>query len=70
VYDQLNKIDTPTLIIVGDQDIATVPEKSKRIHERISKSKLVMIPNAGHMSPVEEPEAVNTALDGFLTSFQ
>ena len=41
VYDQLNKIDIPTLIIVGEQDIATVPEKSKRIHESISKSKLV-----------------------------
>jgi 3-oxoadipate enol-lactonase len=70
VYDQLNKIDLPTLIIVGEQDIATVPEKSKRIHERISKSKMVIIPNAGHMSPVEEPEVVNTALDEFLTSLQ
>ena len=68
VYDQLNKIDIPTLIIVGEQDIATVPEKSKRIHESISKSKMVTIPNAGHMSPVEEPEAVTTALDDFLTS--
>jgi 3-oxoadipate enol-lactonase len=70
VYDQLKKIDIPTLIIVGEQDIATVPEKSKRLHESISKSKMVTIPNAGHMSPVEEPEAVNTALDEFLTSLQ
>jgi pimeloyl-ACP methyl ester carboxylesterase len=66
MYDQLNKIEVPTLIIVGEQDIATVPEKSKRIHESISKSKMVTIPNAGHMSPVEEPEAVNTALDELL----
>jgi 3-oxoadipate enol-lactonase len=70
VHNQLNKIDIPTLIIVGEKDIATVPEKSKRIHESISKSKIVTITNAGHMSPVEEPEAVNTAIDEFLTSLQ
>ena len=68
VYDQLSKIDIPTLIIVGEQDIATVPEKSKRIHESISNSKMVTIPNAGHMSPVEEPEAVNIALNEFLAN--
>ncbi|MGD9046172.1 MAG: alpha/beta hydrolase [Desulfobacterales bacterium] len=70
VFDQLKKINMPTLVIVGEQDIATVPEESERIHKSISKSKMVTIPNSGHMSPVEEPEAVNTALDEFLTGLQ
>lgn len=68
VYDQLDKINTPTLIIVGDQDIATVPEKSQRMHARIKDSKLVIIPGAGHTSTVEQPEAVNAAIKSFLIS--
>ncbi len=68
VYDQLEQITVPTLIIVGDQDVATVPEKADRMHARIRGSKLVVIPGAGHTSAAEEPEAVNTALKEFLAS--
>jgi pimeloyl-ACP methyl ester carboxylesterase len=67
IYDQVDQIAIPTLIIVGDQDTATVPEKSKRMHARIRGSKLVVIPGAGHTSTVEEPEAVNNALADFLS---
>ena len=66
VYDQLNRIDTPTLIIVGDEDVATVPEKSERMHAAIRGSELVRIPRAGHSSTVEEPAAVNAAIEDFL----
>ena len=66
VYDQIDKITLPTLIIVGDQDVATVPAKSERMHARIRGSKLVVIPGAGHTSTVEEPGAVNDALVQFL----
>lgn len=66
VYARLERIRTPTLIMVGDQDVATVPEKAERMHRRITGSKLVVIPGAGHTSSVEEPEAVNAAIEGFL----
>jgi pimeloyl-ACP methyl ester carboxylesterase len=66
VHDQLDKIQAPTLIIVGDQDVATAPAKAERIHARIPGSKLVVIPGAGHTSSVEEPEAVNAAIEQFL----
>jgi len=66
VYDQLGRIATPTLIIVGDEDVATVPEKSERMHAAIQGSKLVRIPRAGHSSTIEEPAAVNAAIDDFL----
>src|SRR5215467_4339172 len=39
IYDEIEKIHVPTLIIVGDQDVATVPAKSERIHERIAGSR-------------------------------
>ena len=61
-----NKSGTPTLIIVGDQDVATVPAKAERIHAQIPGSRLAIIPGAGHTSTVEEPEAVNQALLEFL----
>jgi 3-oxoadipate enol-lactonase len=68
VYEQLNKIKTPTLIMVGDQDVATVPAKSQRMHERIAGSRLVIIPGAGHTSTVEEPDFVNVVLAEFLAA--
>ncbi len=66
VADELERIDVPTLIIVGDQDVATVPAKSDRLHAGIAGSKLVVIPGAGHTSSLEEPAAVNAAIKGFL----
>ncbi len=66
VYDELEKIALPTLIVVGDQDVATVPALAQRLHAGISRSRLVVIPGAGHTSTVEEPEAVTEALAQFL----
>lgn len=68
VYEQLGRIRTPTLIIVGDQDKATVPAKSERMHAAIAGSKLVVIPGAGHSSSIEEPAAVTAAIEAFLRS--
>jgi pimeloyl-ACP methyl ester carboxylesterase len=70
VYDEIEKITAPTLIIVGDQDVAVVPAKSERIHARIPNSKLVIIPGAGHTSCVEEPQAVKEAIISFLNDLQ
>lgn len=66
VYEQLSRITTPTLVIVGDEDVATVPEKSRRIQSQIGGSDLVMIPRAGHSSVIEEKTAVNQAILTFL----
>lgn len=66
VDDQIGKIATPTLIIVGEEDVATVPAKSERMHAAIPGSSLVRIPRAGHSSTIEEPAAVNAAMTEFL----
>jgi pimeloyl-ACP methyl ester carboxylesterase len=66
VYEQLGGIITPTLILIGDQDTATVPAKSEGMHAAIDGSKLVYIKGAGHSSTIEEPEQVNAAIDVFL----
>ena len=66
VFDEIDKIRVPALIIVGDQDVAVPLPNSQRLHERISGSQLVIIPGAGHTSTVEEPTAVNAAISEFL----
>jgi 3-oxoadipate enol-lactonase len=66
IYDEIDKIRVPTLIIVGAADTATPVDKARRIHERIGGSRLVVIPDAGHTVTVEEPAAVNAAVREFL----
>jgi pimeloyl-ACP methyl ester carboxylesterase len=68
ICDALERITAPTLIMVGDQDVATPLIRAERIHARIHGSKLIHIPGAGHTSTIEEPEAVNAALEAFLGS--
>lgn len=66
VYDQLGKIKTPTLIIVGKEDVATPPAKSKRMHDAIAGSVYRELPRGGHSSCIEEPEAVTRAMQEFF----
>jgi pimeloyl-ACP methyl ester carboxylesterase len=66
VYDEIAKINTPTLVIVGDEDIAATPEMAKRIHTQIKNSIITIIPRAGHSSCIEQPEEVNRNIKGFI----
>jgi 3-oxoadipate enol-lactonase len=64
--DRLTEIKMPTLIIVGEQDHGTPVEASQAMHERIANSEMVILPSASHLSSVEQPEAFQKALMGFL----
>jgi pimeloyl-ACP methyl ester carboxylesterase len=55
-------IDCPTLVLVGAEDAATQPELSEEMAAGIPGAKLVKIPNCGHLSTMERPEAVTKAL--------
>jgi len=68
VSDEIDRIRVPTLILVGDEDVAVPLVHSQRLHERIPGSRLEIIPHAGHTSTVEEPAAVNAAIANFLGS--
>jgi pimeloyl-ACP methyl ester carboxylesterase len=67
VEEELSEINCPTMIIVGDEDVATKPEKAKFIQMGIKGSKLHMIPGAGHSSSIEKPVEVNRLIEDFLT---
>ncbi len=62
----LASIRCPTLVLVGDGDGATPPELNKEIADGIAGAKLVVVPNCGHLSTIEQPEAVNGALIEWL----
>jgi pimeloyl-ACP methyl ester carboxylesterase len=62
----LARIACPTLVLVGDGDRLTTPEENRRIAERITDAKFAIIPSAGHISNLEQPEAFNAALSSFL----
>lgn len=67
VLEEIGAIKCPTLVLVGDEDVATVPDKSRRIQNAIPGAEMVIIPGAGHSSTVEQPERVNAALGAFLS---
>ena len=60
-------LSVPTLIIVGDEDVLTPPEESRKMHAAQPKAELVIIPRAGHLANLEQPEAFNAALTTFLS---
>jgi pimeloyl-ACP methyl ester carboxylesterase len=62
----LPQISVPTLVIVGAEDALTPPADSQLMAERIPGARLVTIPNAAHLSNMEQPEAFNRAVGEFL----
>ncbi len=62
----LDEIRVPTLIIVGEKDELTTVDDAKRMASKIVGSKLVIVPNAAHISTLEQPEKVTSAIQTFL----
>lgn len=58
----LPTIEIPTLILVGDGDAITPPDIAREMAEMIEWASLVVVPEAGHLSTLEQPERVNHAL--------
>jgi proline iminopeptidase len=64
--DRLPTIHVPTLMLVGDHDECN-PSLSNEMHQKIAGSKLVILPNSGHMNFVDQPEMWQKAVNGFLS---
>ena len=62
----LRKLSVPALIVVGEEDALTPPPQSRQMNEATPGSRLVVIPKAGHLSNLEDPDAFNRALLAFL----
>jgi len=62
----LGAIRCPTLVLVGDRDELTPPDRAAEIARAIGGARLVEIPGSGHSSPIEQPDLVTRALVDFL----
>ena len=55
ITEQLDKINVPALVIVGEHDNATPPDRARLIAERLPDARLTVIPNAAHLSATDRP---------------
>ncbi len=62
----LGSVAVPTLVIEGAGERLLPPGTAKALADAIPEARLASIPNAGHFAPVENPDAVNEAIRGFL----
>ncbi len=64
----LPRISLPTLVLCGDQDTVSPPDGMRALAARIPGAHFQLIPAAGHLSPLEQPQAVNAAIRAFLAT--
>jgi pimeloyl-ACP methyl ester carboxylesterase len=62
----LPTIKCPTLVLVGDGDELTPPALAQELAAGIPGARLVTVPDCGHLSTMERPEAVNQALTNWM----
>jgi pimeloyl-ACP methyl ester carboxylesterase len=55
-------IEVPTLVLVGEGDAITPPEIAREMAEMIEWASLIVVPDSGHLSTLEQPERVTQAL--------
>ncbi|AGA25588.1 alpha/beta fold hydrolase [Singulisphaera acidiphila] len=64
----LARIQVPTLVLVGADDTITPPAEARAMAQAIPGAQFEIIPNAGHLAPLENPAASNAAILRFLSS--
>ena len=64
----LARVSCATLVIVGKEDAVTSVSEADAMHRAIERSVLVTLPEAGHLSNLERPEAFSRALGDFLAA--
>jgi pimeloyl-ACP methyl ester carboxylesterase len=65
-YKRLNEINIPVLILCGEFDIPDVHAHAGAINAGISNSRRIVIPKAGHLIPMEQPDLFNETVANFL----
>jgi pimeloyl-ACP methyl ester carboxylesterase len=63
--DLLQTIAVPALVIVGSDDVLTTTADAERMVKGITGAEMVVIPDAGHLSNLEQPDRFTAAVEGF-----
>jgi len=69
MLDELPRVQTRTLILCGEKDVMTPPKFSEALRDSIPGAQLEIVPEAGHMLMLEQPDAVAKSLEQFLNAF-
>ena len=64
--EPLRGLRTPALLVVGEHDRITPPDCLERAERVLAAPRLLIVPGAGHLTPLEAPEAFNAAVLEFL----
>ncbi|HSC15367.1 MAG TPA: alpha/beta fold hydrolase [Gammaproteobacteria bacterium] len=64
----LGAIACPTLVIVGEQDTLTPKDRAAEVAAAVPKARLIVVPDCGHLSTLEQPAALTRVLVDFLNS--
>lgn len=70
LLDRLGSITTPTLVIGADKDLSFPIEHPQALAQAIPEAKLVMLADAGHIAPIQVPDAFADALSSFYGSLE
>ena len=68
VRGRLPQISAKSMVVCGEDDKMTPPKYSQYLNDRIPGSSMHVIPEAGHMVPLEKPEALGGLIQGFLST--
>jgi pimeloyl-ACP methyl ester carboxylesterase len=66
--ERLEEIDTPTLVLEGERDVAEFREIARILAERIQGARFETVPDADHVIHVRQPETFNRLVVDFLAS--
>ena len=62
----LSKLTMPTLVVVGDRRQGRLPRDREHLADEIPDADLAIVPGAGHLVGVDQPEELNALLLEFL----
>jgi pimeloyl-ACP methyl ester carboxylesterase len=65
-FQTLKAVNLPALVVVGEEDTLTPVEESRKLSAALSNAELVVVPRAGHLCSLEQPDAFNRSLNTFL----
>lgn len=68
-WSRMETVNTPTLLIVGDEDFSALIERHDTLSETMPNCFAVVLEGAAHIPSIEQPDLVNTLLLEFLDAF-
>ncbi|WP_371582157.1 alpha/beta fold hydrolase [Streptomyces sp. NBC_01314] len=64
--DVLRATDIPAVVVTGAEDLLVGAEEATRTAAALRQGRLVVLPEVGHLQPLEAPERINTILSALL----